>query len=539
MSTHDIPDNELDDFFRKSLEEPEIDFREDDWLQMEKKLDTAVSRKTVLRRYLYSLLALLLGTIISVFLWINYTGADDNNITIPVNLSSQGTYPADNNPQSNNKDNPDRHSPDLSIPEGESIALGDAAEQPADAQKTATVRENNVSERTRVQPADKENEIKTSNKNKTDTATLPVYKSRPERTTGTRVSAIQNGQHVGTEEYGNGPIATLPEPNYESGGRISNKKRLRAYDTPAAGKVKTGAGNKPVNEKQVTDSKPNVIKKDKWGYTAKPVAVMPEEYGVTKTTEVDWPVSHLPQVSVQNLSIDSGLPQKYAEDLQNVVPDNVKPGLPTDSAEVKRLAKERVNYRFKLSLVLSPDLSMVRLSGLTKPGSNVGVILGYQLSRKLSITTGIIRSAKIYDARMEDYSPPPGQWTYYIKPVEIEASCTVLDIPLNVRYNFLMKEKYQLYASGGLSSYLMRSEYYRYIYNVDDTYLRKSWQVDNENKHYFKVYNISAGYERKLTGRLSAGAEPFLKIPGAGVGFGKIRLWSAGIFISANYRLGK
>jgi hypothetical protein len=72
MSTHDIPDNELDDFFRKSLEKPDIDFREEDWLDMEKKLQTATRRKAVFRRYLYSLLALLMGTAITVVLWVNY-----------------------------------------------------------------------------------------------------------------------------------------------------------------------------------------------------------------------------------------------------------------------------------------------------------------------------------------------------------------------------------------------------------------------------------------------------------------------------------
>jgi hypothetical protein len=79
-----------------------------------------------------------------------------------------------------------------------------------------------------------------------------------------------------------------------------------------------------------------------------------------------------------------------------------------------------------------------------------GVLLSYSLSRKLSLSTGIIRSAKIYDARMEDYSPPPGQWTYYVKPVEIKASCTVLDIPLNLRYNLLMKNNHTVYATAWL-----------------------------------------------------------------------------------------
>jgi hypothetical protein len=198
-----------------------------------------------------------------------------------------------------------------------------------------------------------------------------------------------------------------------------------------------------------------------------------------------------------------------------------------------------MHYRFMLSFVISPDISTVRLSDLTKPGTNVGVLLSYRVSRRFSVSTGLIRSAKVYDAYIGDYNPPPGQWTYYVEPVEIKASCIVLDIPVNIRYNFLMKQHYNLYVTAGLSSYLMKSEKYRYIYDVDDTYLRKSWEVVNENKHYFKVYNLSAGYERKLSKRFSAGAEPFVKIPGAGVGFGKIHLWTAGLFVSANYKLGK
>jgi hypothetical protein len=115
----------------------------------------------------------------------------------------------------------------------------------------------------------------------------------------------------------------------------------------------------------------------------------------------------------------------------------------------------------------------------------------------------------------------------------------VIDIPVNIRYALVVKQPYTIYVSAGLSSYLMLSEKYNYVYDVDDTYLRKSWEVTNENKHYFKVYNLSVGYERKVGKRFTAGAEPFVKIPGAGVGFGKIHLWTAGLFFSANYKFGQ
>jgi hypothetical protein len=121
--------------------------------------------------------------------------------------------------------------------------------------------------------------------------------------------------------------------------------------------------------------------------------------------------------------------------------------------------------------------------------------------------------------------------------VEVRGNCKVIDIPINIRYNFLRGEKYNVFATTGLSSYLMLKEDYKYIYDVDDTYLRKSWHTSNENKHFFKVYNVSLGYERRLGQKFSLQAEPFIKLPLAGVGFGKIKLLTTGAFVSIKYRL--
>jgi hypothetical protein len=69
MSTPNIPDEELDDFFRKSLGDPELDFREEDWLKMEQKLkDNRARERATYRRFLYSLLGLLL-VIAPVLTW--------------------------------------------------------------------------------------------------------------------------------------------------------------------------------------------------------------------------------------------------------------------------------------------------------------------------------------------------------------------------------------------------------------------------------------------------------------------------------------
>ena len=53
----------------------------------------------------------------------------------------------------------------------------------------------------------------------------------------------------------------------------------------------------------------------------------------------------------------------------------------------------------------------------------------------------------------------------------------------------------------------------------------------------FSQLNLSVGYERALSRRLSWPVEPFAKVPLKGVGFFKINLLSAGAFFSLRYKL--
>ena len=65
----------------------------------------------------------------------------------------------------------------------------------------------------------------------------------------------------------------------------------------------------------------------------------------------------------------------------------------------------------------------------------------------------------------------------------------------------------------------------------------KIWTRDavNENQHLLSILNLSAGYERSLGPRWSIQAEPYFKLPLSGVGAGKMRLASAGVFFGLKY----
>ncbi len=197
-------------------------------------------------------------------------------------------------------------------------------------------------------------------------------------------------------------------------------------------------------------------------------------------------------------------------------------------------------YRFRLGLVGAPEFSTVRADRLSKPGSSLGVMLEYQLGRRWRVSAGYLYTNKLYVARGTDYTLPAGYTLphgYVIS--NVDAACRIVDIPLNLRYDLWQRPRYQLFISAGLSSLLMRREQYTYDYELlyGKPVAPYSWELDNGSQHVLKVLNLSAGYERAVGQRWTVQAEPFVKLPLAGVGFGAVRLSSAGVFFSLKYGL--
>jgi hypothetical protein len=60
--------------------------------------------------------------------------------------------------------------------------------------------------------------------------------------------------------------------------------------------------------------------------------------------------------------------------------------------------------------------------------------------------------------------------------------------------------------------------------------------METDGKNWFSVLNLSVGYERQVSRNFSVQAEPFFKQPLSGVGFGKVKLNTTGIFLSVKYK---
>lgn len=135
------------------------------------------------------------------------------------------------------------------------------------------------------------------------------------------------------------------------------------------------------------------------------------------------------------------------------------------------------------------------------------------------------------------------------KPVGVEGMCRMIDLPLNLRYDWLLRPTgdsrppARWFASAGVTSYFFQRETYTYDYADpnDPSIEYRGW--DNQRNGVpggsfgFSNLNASLGYERSITRRLSWQVEPFVKVPLKAVGSFQVKLVSTGVFFGLRYQL--
>lgn len=344
-----------------------------------------------------------------------------------------------------------------------------------------------------------------------------------------------NGEHAAPEKntiITNGLAkTTLKKAAY------SGKHRLHQSTESNAQKLVVAAGRKKTLYNTVASSPEKAIHKA-------PRSLTLSNRHVTTPKTVGNHTVALANTEVVGQPIDLLAPRWPASGLHFQLPDSLAllsltSTHPADSLNQKPRPLLSA-YRFRVGLVGAPEFSTVRADRLVKPGSSLGVTLEYQLGRRWRVSAGYLYTNKLYAARGTDYTLPAGYTMphgYVIS--NVDAACRIVDIPFNLRYDLWQRPRYQLFVSAGLSSLLMRREQYTYDYDLvyGKPVAPYSWELDNGSQHVLKVLNLSAGYERAVGLRWTVQAEPFVKLPLAGVGFGAVRLSSAGVFFSLKYGL--
>jgi hypothetical protein len=207
-----------------------------------------------------------------------------------------------------------------------------------------------------------------------------------------------------------------------------------------------------------------------------------------------------------------------------------------DSAATKKRPAARPAYRVVIGVLGAPAASAVRTAESARLGGDIGLTVEYRFTNRLRVRTGLISSEKRYEAPSTDYTVP-ASWQWFNADYEVNGSCRITEIPIDLRYDVLSRPAYMVFASVGLNSLFMRDERYSYDWMQNGQTFTKEAHVVDGSHHVLSVLNFSAGVERKLGARWSGQVEPFLQLPLGGVGAGQVRLSSLGAAFSIKFGL--
>lgn len=192
---------------------------------------------------------------------------------------------------------------------------------------------------------------------------------------------------------------------------------------------------------------------------------------------------------------------------------------------------------FAVRFGYSPDLSTVGLKDFSKPGTAVSLLVEYSVLPRLFVQSGAVWSRKDYYAPAEAYQLPKKGHYAPLALSGIDGVCKVLEIPLNVRFDIAAGERSRWFVGGGFSSYHMNGEKYKYYYkdpNDPNAERYPGWN-GKTGWYLFSHANVSAGYEYRISRKLSLLAEPSIRMPLKRVGYGKVNLITTGFWLSVRY----
>jgi hypothetical protein len=240
-----------------------------------------------------------------------------------------------------------------------------------------------------------------------------------------------------------------------------------------------------------------------------------------------------------------GIPISVADKLSEIVSKNktlllTEIGLEGNGNKVNDEFEGRYS-RFSLGLSLAPDLNGVGPAENYRLAWEIGLMGYYTLNRNWRISTGVLVAKKKYVAAGEDYNPPEGYWDYatngYI-PDKVDATCAIIDIPVNFTYLWNPSSKLTITTTTGLSNYIILNEDYSYSYAPGSGYYgNEGWSTTDNSSVLLAMVNVGIGAEWSLRPGLILSIEPYVKVPFKNIGYGNVSLTGTGLFFTIRKNL--
>ncbi len=301
--------------------------------------------------------------------------------------------------------------------------------------------------------------------------------------------------------------------------------------------IKTKAGEKAIAEASLGSEKRSAIKAASTKKTNEK-SLLVRENAIDKPSSLSMSDSSefIPFVQLDRLNASDNKFPEPEEDLiiasAEFENDTIK-----SKPEIKNSPKNR-KLSFSVTALAGPDFSSVESIAGKKGNLNIGLLLNTTISKKITLSSGVKYGLKSYAASAYDYKLKNPSRADKISG--IDASCNILEIPLQISYSLFQNKNNHIKLSSGLSSYLMLKEEYNFKYTPQSGYKDYLLVKNNANQHYLSVLNLAASYHIKpKSANIQWAIEPYVKLPLGGVGEGNVRLKSSGISLNMTYDITK
>jgi hypothetical protein len=231
----------------------------------------------------------------------------------------------------------------------------------------------------------------------------------------------------------------------------------------------------------------------------------------------------------KNSSNESNITTTASTEVQTPLQKPRDTSVPGSSNKKQKQPKSKAN-NFYFGFQLGPDFSMVKSTKIDGTGYSAGLLAGYNFNKKFAIETGLLWDHKRYQFEGRHFNTEKLNWPH-VYLLDVSGFCNMFEIPLNLRYNISQNTSRTLFATAGVSSYLMKKENYDYSYVRYGAYGYGNREYKNTINNWLSVAHVSVGIQKKLGTIGDLRVEPYIKLPLHGVGIGSMPLRSAGIYL--------
>lgn len=215
-----------------------------------------------------------------------------------------------------------------------------------------------------------------------------------------------------------------------------------------------------------------------------------------------------------------------------------------NKVEKSKQSKKNSSH-FSISVLGGTNLNSVQFSNPSKAGLDYGILVGYRISPKLEVRTGLIFSKKYFTATGDNISFDSAKLNLpsynTINLEDATGYCRFMEVPVMLYYQFSSRKKMNFYAAGGFSINKMRMESVHYTFLADgNTIVERSHTTARHNKSDFTTSvtsNFSIGLKYNLNSRWNISAEPYLRLPLTRFNNTNLRFSTFGTMLSVTYNL--